>query len=158
MDLMNHELKSVNAWFLNNKLSLNTTKTNYNLFRTHRKKLPNTNRVLQIDTIILLCTSSAKFLGIHVDQFLSWNEHISNVSSKVTRSIFSRVSRLLPSNILLQLYFTLVKPYLVYCNLVWAPNYPTRLRNLNILQRKALRTITRTHQRYHIGPTLCWPI
>jgi len=29
MDLMNHALKSVNALFITNKLSLNTTKINY---------------------------------------------------------------------------------------------------------------------------------
>src|SRR6218665_572776 len=45
MDTKNHELKSVNDWFLTNKLSLNITKTNYILFRTHHKKLPITNRV-----------------------------------------------------------------------------------------------------------------
>jgi len=35
---------------------------------------------------------------------------------------------------------------------MWASNYPTRLQNLNIslLQRKAIRTISRTHQRYYI--------
>ena len=50
----------------------------------------------------------------------------------------------------MQLYYTLVQPYFVYCNIVWASNYPTRIQNLNILHRKAIRTISRTHQRYYI--------
>src|SRR6218665_1325376 len=36
---MNRQLNSVNDWFLANKLSLNSTKANYILFRTNRKNL-----------------------------------------------------------------------------------------------------------------------
>lgn len=65
--------------------------------------------------------------------------------------IIARVSKLLPVNILLQLYYTrLVQPYLVYCNLVWASNYLTRLLNLSILYRKAMHTLSNTHQRRYV--------
>jgi len=53
----------------------------------------------------------------------------------------SGVAYLLPPNILLQLYYTLINPYLIYYNLIWPSNYPSRLINLNILQRKALHAI-----------------
>lgn len=36
---MNRQLNSVNDWFLANRLSLNSTKANYILFRTNRKNL-----------------------------------------------------------------------------------------------------------------------
>src|SRR6218665_2025057 len=46
--LMNSELILVNNWFINNRLSLNVSKTNYILFRSHRKHLPSTEGVLTI--------------------------------------------------------------------------------------------------------------
>src|SRR6218665_3751176 len=39
------------------------------------------------------------------------------------------------------LYYSLVHPYLIYCNIVWASNYQTRLRRLVILQKRAIRVV-----------------
>ena len=49
----------------------------------------------------------------------------------------------LPSNSLLSLYYTLIYPYLTYCNLVWASTYVSNLQRIYLLQKRAVRSITK---------------
>src|SRR6218665_3020535 len=39
------------------------------------------------------------------------------------------------------LYYTMVHPYLSYCSIIRASNYPARLKTLEMLQKRALRVI-----------------
>src|SRR6218665_4231343 len=109
------------------------------LFRSHRKHLPSTKGVLTINNISITRVDNVRFLGVHIDQFLTWKTHISNVSSKFAKNIgiLSRLSYLLPVHIPTSLYYTIVHPYLSYCSIIRASNYPARLKLLQILQKKA---------------------
>ena len=79
-----------------------------------------------------------------MDQHLTWNIHISHIASKVSKNvgILSRIAYLLPIRLRLNLYYSLVHPYLSYCNMVWASNYASRLKRLVLLQKKAVRLIS----------------
>jgi hypothetical protein len=142
INIANRELESVSLWFKVNKLSLNLDKTNFILFRSHRKSSPGEIKVC-IDNKALPMVNSTKFLGVYIDQHLTWKEHISQVSKKISKSIgiISRVRYLLPKNILLNLYYSMVYPYLSYCNLPWASNYSSRLKCLETLQKRAIRIV-----------------
>ena len=54
----------------------------------------------------------------------------------------SRIAYLLPTHIRLYLYYSLIHPYLSYCNMVWASNYISRLKRLIVIQKKAIRIIS----------------
>jgi len=43
--------------------------------------------------------------------------------------------------VLLNLYYTLIFPYLSYCNIVWGSNYPSYLLPLVILQKRIIRIV-----------------
>ena len=45
------------------------------------------------------------------------------------------------------LYYTLVYPYIRYCNVIWANNYPTRLSKIVILQKRAVSAIAKIQYR-----------
>ena len=66
--------------------------------------------------------------------------------------IIKRISYLLPPQILKNLYYTLIYPYLTYCNLIWTATYPSHLATLQILQKKALRIITNSSYNTHTKP------
>ena len=89
-----------------------------------------------------------------MDQHLTWNEHIRSISDKIAKSIgiLTRTAYLLPSCIRLKLYYSLVYPYLTYCNMVWASTYDSRLRRLMILQKRAVRVIAGVPRCVHSGP------
>ena len=96
----------------------------------------------------------AKFLGVYIDDNLNWKKHISFVCNKVAKNIgiISRIRRVLPLKILISLYYTLVYPFLTYCNVVWASTYKTNLNHLFSLQKRFVRMATFSEPRTSSGP------
>src|SRR3984885_15630222 len=95
---------------------------------------------IQIDNVIIPQVNSTKFLGIFIDQHLNWSEHINYISIKIAKSIgiISRISSLIPSRVRLNLYYSLIYPYLSYGNLVWAANYKSRIQRIIVLQKRII--------------------
>jgi len=118
--IANHELNKLSNWFKANRLSLNLEKTNYIIFTSHRKSIPPHNQKLLIEDTPITLVRSVKFLGVYIDEHLTWKDHINKISLKIAKNIgiISRISYLLPINILINLYYALVYPYFSYCNLV----------------------------------------
>ena len=141
--IVNVELALVAEWFRANRLSLNLEKTNYILFKSHRKKIPLGQFELKINNTSLTAVDSTKFLGVYVDCHLTWKEHIAYIASKIAKNIgvIARTAYILPSSIRIKLYYSLVYPYLSYCNIVWGSTYATRLHRLNVLQKRAIRLV-----------------
>jgi len=82
--------------------------------------------------------NNARFLGVYIDEKLQWNEHINQISAKVSKNIgiWKKISQLLNTSVLLQLNNTLVLPYLNYCNLIWTAASETLLNKLQVLQKR----------------------
>jgi hypothetical protein len=61
------------------------------------------------------------FLGVILDEHLTWKPHISQVARKMSKSIdiIKKVSFYLSKSSLEMLYYALVYPYMQYCILVW---------------------------------------
>ena len=57
----------------------------------------------------------------------------------------ARTAYILPSSIRIKLYYSLVHPYLSYCNMVWASTYVTRLHRVNILQKELFVLLWELH-------------
>ena len=137
---VNGEIQKIANWFRSNKMSVNVSKTKYIVFRPKGQKITvnldengvlyNSNEIGQPDDpnkIFKLgriyndhpCTNERtyKFLGVHLDEFLSFDTHCTIISNKLARSnfIISRVKNILPIKSLKTLYFALVHPHLLYC-------------------------------------------
>ena len=94
-----------------------------------------------IGTTKLPQTHSAKFLGIDVDDKLTWSTHIKNIEKKISSAIFiiRNIRYKINQTTALRLYDTLILPHLTYCNSIWGSTFKTHLLNLNRLQKRALR-------------------
>ena len=82
---------------------------------------------------------NARFLGVYIDEKLQWSEHnINQISAKVSKNIgiLKKISNLLSTSALLQLYNTLVLPYLNYCNMIWTAASETLRNKLQVLQER----------------------
>jgi len=152
--IVNEELTLAANWFCANKLTLNLDKTNYILFKSHRKPCPSQYPILSINGTPLSRVESTKFLGVYVDQHLTWKDHIKCISSKIAKNtgIIARTAYLLPPSVRIKLYYTLVYPYLAYCNLIWASTYTTRLHRLIILQKRVIRIVAGAAYGSHTAP------
>ena len=84
-EIMNTELLKIAARFNTNKLYvyLNSTKTNYILFRSARKIA--TGKSLYINNSLLSQISSTKCLGVVIDQPLTWKDQISLITKKIKK-------------------------------------------------------------------------
>ena len=90
-------------------------------------------------------------MGVYIDQHLNWKEHINNISSKIAKTVgvLFRSSKLIPVSIRSMLYYSLIYPYLTYCNLIWTSTYKSNFIRLVTLQKYAIRFIANIPRRAH---------
>ena len=81
----NTESDSIILWLEANKLSLNIKKTKFMLFPGFKKIKPSTN--LKIEGESISETVKSKFLGVIIDNKLSWKDHIAYILGKIARGI-----------------------------------------------------------------------
>ena len=151
--VLNKELQSVDVWMKANKLSVNISKTKYVIFRPKQKRI-NTNIPILFDGKVLKQEQSLKFLGVHIDENLSWKTHINFLCQKISKSIgvIYRSRFYLSTKTKISLYYSLVYPYLSYCNIVWSSTYVTNLNRIFLLQKRAVRALTNAHYYSHTAP------
>ena len=149
--VMNSELTKISLWMKSNKLSVNIKKTNYVIFKPKQKSVRMSSQI-SLDSIPLKQVTEVKFLGIYIDEGLTWKSHISYICKKISKSvgIMYRFRFLLSSNTKKSLYYTLIYPYLTYCTTVWSSTYVTNLNRIFLLQKRAVRAMTNSN---HLAPS-----
>ena len=96
--------------------------------------------------------ASTKFLGLHIDEKLTWKTHINNLCKLLSRNKKRRLKSALPQSILLILYSTLILPYINYGVLAWGKSLKTQLDKLFLVQKRVIRTICNADYRAHTNP------
>ena len=143
---MNAELSHLNDWFCANKLSLNTDKTKYVLFHKAKSKdnLPLVLPDLFINDVKIKSENSMKFLGVMIDENVTWKTHVELVENKISKSIgiLFKASGSLNSKSLRSIYFALVYPYINYANIAWASTNKTYLKRILGKQKQAARIMS----------------
>ena len=83
------------------------------------------------------------FLGIILDNQLNWKKHIAHLTQKISKSIgiLSRARQRLSPDILCQLYYSFLYPYLSYCNVIWGQPPASTLWPIFRIQQRAIRII-----------------
>ena len=169
IEFVNAELQKIANWFLSNKMAVNTTKTKFIIFRTLGKKIDlnhqpvvfNSNEIGSANdpqNIFLIErihnggeTKVFKLLGVILDEYLSFEAHISMLCSKISKSLYiiNRSKNFLPRESLLTLYFTLVHSHLSYCASIYGCASKTILNKLILKQKQAVRIIDKSNYRAH---------
>jgi hypothetical protein len=139
---VNKELKKVKLWLDSNKLALNIEKTNFVLFHSPQKKLTGDVK-LKIGKQDIQKTKYVKFLGVLMDEHLSWKHHTAELCKKLSRTsgIFFKVRHYCPLPMLVCLYNSLFSSFLNYGIAAWGLTYESYLKPLFRLQKKVLRCI-----------------
>ena len=136
--LTNLELSRVSNWMLANNLVVNKAKTVALLVFPQTRK-STTSLTLNFDNQIVQPSESAKYLGIFVDEHLSFKPHIVFLEKKIARSVgvLAQLSCYLPCNTLIILNYSLVHTHLLYALPLWGATYKSYLMKLKRLQNKA---------------------
>ena len=99
--VMNKELMGVANWCKANVLSLNVKKTVYMLFHKARKNISLNELFICIGDSVLSHVDACKFLGIVIDEHLTFKPHIQYVTNKLSKNI-GIISRIRPYTLLYQ--------------------------------------------------------
>ena len=141
---LNVELDNVTNWCLANRLSI----------KPRQKKQ-------SLDISIILTSHAIErvkdivFLGVILDENLTWKPHIAHVSRKISKSIgvIYKSSFCLSPSSLRTLYFSLIYPYLVYCISVWGSTYSSNLnRHIYSQEKVYIRIISKSSYDAHTEP------
>jgi hypothetical protein len=169
---VNSELRKMANWFRANKMAVNVSKTKYIIFRTQGKPIdPNVCGVVYNSTELghpddpsLMFPiqriynngdeTSFKLLGVHFDEYLSFDKHISHLCSKISKSLYciNRIKNFVDLDSLKKLYFAMVHSHIAYCINVYGSANQTNLEKLVLKQKQAIRIICRANYRDHTAP------
>ena len=149
---VNIDLKNLVNWLNANKISLNVKKTEMVIFKSKRKKFNDTVKI-KLSGKRIYPTASVKYLGVKIDQHLTWQHHINDLSVKLNRAnaLLFKIRKFVDDKILRSIYFAIFESNLNYCSLVWAQNYNV-INRLVILQKKALRIMNYQPRNSHTSP------
>ena len=142
-------LNLANVWLQKNGLKLNISKTKTMLIHSARKKVSD-RLALSVENVDIEQVQKFKFLGVIVNDTLSWGDHIDFVCNKVTRSLslLRRLSWFLPRPLLLLYLKSYILPLFDYCDSVWSVCTKQDSHRLETLLNFACRTVLRKRRDY----------
>ena len=154
MQQVSEDLENIAGWCCANHLLINPDKTKLVLFGTRQlvSKLPDVT--VSFLGQQLCPVSSAKDLGVTLDSGLTFNNHISSLSSSLLSSLcqISRVRHLFSKEVLYIMINSIVFSKLFYCSAVWAGTYKQNIHKLQLTQNFAAHILTDTGKYDHITP------
>ena len=141
-DTFNRELKFIHDWINANKLCLNTNKSAFMLFSRSKNQIDfpdiliNNEKIKKVDEY--------KFLGVLLDNKLSWKPHVLKLINIISRNtgIFYRIRSCLNLSASLTYYYSFIHPYLRYGLIFWNSVNANLFNKLIKLQKKIVRLIT----------------
>lgn len=146
-------LKTVDKYFRKWKVKINITKTQAIIFPYNKSPkriasvnvFANNNEVPYADMV--------KYLGVHLDKKLLFRDHINLSISKAHRILGALYPLLnykskLNSKNKKMIYFSVIRPILLYANPIWKSASKCHLKKLQILQNKCLKIICNLPRRF----------
>ena len=144
----NELLNMVQKYMLLNKLHINMSKCCYIHFKP---KAPNcdlsnsscNNSELYINQLPIKKVSETKFLGVTIDEHLSWESHITALRRKLNyaSATLYRIRDSLPIHLRKDLYHTLYESHLSYCISVWGGCALYKTARLWVSQKQCIRLL-----------------
>ena len=119
---LQNDLDSIELWLRTNQLSLNVGKSHVMLIGS-RQKLRDSDLCVSINGRQLSRVPSRKYLGVYIDEHLTWQKHTQYVYQRV-QSRLHCLYRLCPlsDTLLRRLYCAFILTILDYCDIVWSPS------------------------------------
>jgi len=149
--ITNNLLKKVETWTKMNNLRINIEKTKYMLFKTKNTRTPDNLPPLYLGGQKIDRVNNYKFLGIYVDDKLTWKTHIQHICTKLSKTtgILYRASSILTDAAIRMLYYSICHPHLLYGVLLWGNTYKTHLQSLITIQKRLIRIIAKANRLEH---------
>ena len=142
-------LADVHNYMKQNQLHINMTKSVYMHFRPGRYyscarvREYGSEKHIKLAGHTLLKVNKVKFLGVIIDDELSWEHQIDHLKEKLNSSIniIKRIMKFIPKSEYAKLYDSLFKSHLSYCISCWGGVSCNKLSPLFLLQKRCVRLL-----------------
>ena len=134
-------MNKLSVWLASNKLTLNNDKSHYVNF--HRARFKQTKIEINLSNMSLKRVSFTKFLGVIIDEKLSFTRHISYIKNTISKAmgIIIKAQKYLNIKLLVNIYRAFVFSYLTYCIDIWGNASDIHLDALLKVQKKIFESL-----------------
>lgn len=142
----NNVLATLNDWFSQNNLYFNCNKTHSIIFHNRQKAVADLR--LKINNQSIVNSECVKFLGLDIDNNMTWNHHCNHICSKLSSILyqFRSLKNVLTTRQLVNLYYAQVDSRLRYGVCFWGDS--SRSSQVFIAQKKIIRCMAGVHSSY----------
>ena len=140
---INQHLIKLEKWFKANKLTVNGSKTKA-LFFSKKQIKDEDKPKIYIDNTEIEYINHIKFLGIRLDDQLTFKHQLSHIKGKIATGnhILAMNKKIIPMSLKILIYNALIKSHIVYGAAIWGQKIITsQLKPLVTIQKKAIRNI-----------------
>jgi hypothetical protein len=141
---INFDLRLLTEWLRANRISLNTKKTEIIIFRSKFREIT-TNLNFRLSGQKLNLSKSVKYLGLILDENLTWQSQINILKMKLSRAtgLLAKIRHLIGSFAIKSIYSAIFHSNLLYGCQLWGQKYESiAIKKLIRLQNKAIRIIS----------------
>ena len=142
---INQTFLDINAWLKDSLISLNFNKTHYLGFKT--KHCCSVNTEIKFDLKYITKATATEFLGLIIDDTLSWKHHIDQVINKlcVACCAMQNIKSLVSKDAMRIIYFAHIRSILNYGIIFWGNSFHSH--KVFLLQNKIIRIIVNNRTR-----------
>ena len=140
-ELLQNDVNTLAKWVNKNHLTLNASKCKCMVISRLKKRsisfLP-----LKLHEQTMERVSQYKYLGVTINEDLTWSSHINEITNKAKRMVgllYRQFYAWTSTPALLKLYTSLVRPHLEYASQVWNPYLVKDVQRLEEVQKFALK-------------------
>ena len=148
-DQLTDSLQHIKKWLNQNCLQLNVSKSVCMFFSKTKIHCPEPEVV--VDGERLRVVSDFKYLGVLIDNNLTFKEHIKKVSKcvKFNLSNFRHIRSCMSTKAALMYMHSMILSHITYCLTTWSQASNTALKPLLSLYKKTLKVLDRKSNNYH---------
>lgn len=90
-----------------------------------KSKVKDANCCIMVNQVRVTRSSVVKYLGIDIDEQMSWTDHVKNLATKIRSycPVFYNMRKVLKRDVMIIVYKAVVDCHVAYCNVVWASTY-----------------------------------
>lgn len=93
---------------------------------------------------------SVKYLGLVIDNMLTWNQHVANIRKKIATlvGLFYKLNQFIPDYLRKQIYFSNFHSHFLYLMPVWSTCNKTLFLNAERLHKRAIKCLFNLERRF----------
>ena len=138
---VNPEMTKVMDWLTANKLSLNISQTKYMLITN--KYVSTESFVINVNRNCIERTMTFKYLGLVIDEKLTWKEHCKRLCSTISKyvSVMYKFKHYVNNRALHMLYHSLINSQAQYGIIAWGRAASCHLQTISVVLNRAMRDV-----------------